>query len=51
MDVLDGVIDIKAVRVKPEGCRRVGTSDSIKHVVFQACNFVSLWLASILQDR
>lgn len=45
------VIDIKGVRVKPGGCRRVGTSDSIKHVVIQSCNFAFRWLAGVMQDR
>jgi hypothetical protein len=46
-----GVIDVKGVRVKPGGCRRVGTSDSIKHVVIQSCNFAFSWLAPGVQDR
>lgn len=45
-----GVIDIKGVRVKSQGCRGIGTSDSIKCVVIQSCNFVYRWLASIVQD-
>jgi hypothetical protein len=45
------VIDVKGVRVNPGGCRRVGTSDSIKHVVIQSCNFAFRWLAPVVQNR